>query len=93
MTANKSFQGSNCKSTKDSIKIDLIQSIRHFLVEIDSIHHRKIANGEINAIPNVVYSEEITLKRRLNLWSGICIIVGIIIGKRKKDNFISMMFF
>ena len=46
------------------------------------IHHRKTPVIGTDSRPNVVYSDEITLKRRLNLWSGICMIIGNIIGKQ-----------
>jgi hypothetical protein len=84
MVINKSFQESNCKSVENENKIMDFWLTDDFLVEIDSVHHRQIphrSNIQSDSLPNVEYSDEITLKRRLNLWSGICVIVGITIGK------------
>ncbi|CAF3536823.1 unnamed protein product [Rotaria sp. Silwood2] len=51
--------------------------------EIDSVRQRQAShksNLPSDSISTIAYTDEIALKRHLNLWSGICFIVGIIIG-------------
>jgi hypothetical protein len=66
------------------------------LADTDSVHrrqsntpiitHRRLTAGSIvkpDSINDVGPNEEVTLKRHLGLFSGICFIVGMIIGKNK----------
>ncbi|CAF3008133.1 unnamed protein product, partial [Rotaria sp. Silwood2] len=53
------------------------------VAEIDSVRQRQAShksNLPSDSISTIAYTDEIALKRHLNLWSGICFIVGIIIG-------------
>ena len=43
---------------------------------------RKLSTTQSTSAPMARCSDEIALKRSLNLWSGICFIVGITIGKQ-----------
>lgn len=85
MSTNKSFHGSNCKFIGNVMiylekQLDFFVENNLFLADIDSVRHRQIPH-KFDSLPSVVISDEITLKRQLNLWSGICVIVGITIGK------------
>ncbi|CAF1260030.1 unnamed protein product, partial [Rotaria sordida] len=51
--------------------------------EIDSVRNRQTScksSVQSDSLPSIPCTNEIALKRHLNLWSGICFIVGITIG-------------
>ncbi|CAF4558375.1 unnamed protein product [Rotaria sp. Silwood1] len=57
--------------------------VEEVTTEIDSIRQRPASHKSSvpsDSIPSIAYTDEITLKRHLNLWSGVCFIVGITIG-------------
>ena len=72
------------------------------LAETDSVHrrhvsppvpteHRRISLASVlqaDPVKAVLPTDEVTLKRHLGLFSGICFIVGIIIGKMNSIEFL-----
>ncbi|CAF3044469.1 unnamed protein product [Rotaria sp. Silwood2] len=58
-------------------------SISTSIAEIDSAHNRQTSRKssvQSDSLPSVSCTDEIALKRHLNLWSGVCFIAGITIG-------------